>query len=802
MANKILVVDDEPDLEHLMRQRLRRDMRAGRFELVFAHNGVQALAKLEADREIDMVLSDINMPEMDGLTLLDQIPNVDPNIRAVIVSAYGDMQNIRTAMNRGAFDFVTKPIDFNDLRITIDKTMRHLAVMREALASRDKLVALQNELDVASKMQQSILPTTFPQLPTCEVFGNMVAAREVGGDFFDVIPLENGRLGIAIADVSGKGVPAAMFMMSSRTLLKGAAIGTPQPSDVLREVNDLLERDNESLMFVTLFYGVYDPATGKFTYANGGHNPPLIVRPGRYLLRTAADERHRPRRDGRHGFRAKHHHPRTRRHRSALHGRSLRSNERRQRGVRDGAIRPNLLRCAAERRHGGQPRGLRCGSGVRRQHAAVRRHHLPHATTLGVDHMTAKLSVRINATLDQLQALQAQVAEFGTAEDWSPRTRLPSGIGDRGAVRQHRQLRRRRHSQHQRVHRVRAYRDDHQHRRRRARFRSVQRSAAAGSALRGAGSSHRRLGRSFREDHDGRSALQARVRPEPRHAGQAARGVNRFLLGACAFGFAAGALASEDDRPPTPILFGQSAALSGPAQDLGINMRLGIKAAFQEANARGGVHGRQLALVSLDDAYEPERAIANTRLLAQDHDVFALIGAVGTPTSNAAVPVAADAGLPYVAPFTGAAFLRETPGRGDNVINLRASYNDETEAMVAHLLGDLGIERIAVMYQDDSFGRAGHNGVIKALRKRDMAPVAVGVYERNTTAVKTGLLDVRAPAIQAPSSSSAPTSRWRPSSPGRGASASIRSSSPSRSSAAMRSRVNSAAPARAFSSPK
>ena len=275
--NKILVVDDEPDLEHLMRQRLRRDVRAGRFELIFAHNGVQALAKLEADREIDMVLSDINMPEMDGLTLLDQIPNVDPNIRAVIISAYGDMQNIRTAMNRGAFDFVTKPIDFNDLRITIDKTMAHLAVMREALASRDKLVALQNELDVARKMQQSILPTVFPQLPNCELYGHMVAAREVGGDFFDVVKLADGRYGLAIADVSGKGVPAAMFMMSSRTLLKGAAIGTPHPGNVLREVNDVLEQDNESLMFVTLFYGVYDPATGELTYANGGHNPPLIV---------------------------------------------------------------------------------------------------------------------------------------------------------------------------------------------------------------------------------------------------------------------------------------------------------------------------------------------------------------------------------------------------------------------------------------------------------------------------------------------------------------------------------------------
>ena len=278
-VNKILVVDDEPDLEHLMTQRLRRDVRAGRFQLVFAHNGADALAKLAADREINMVLSDINMPEMDGLTLLDQIPNVDPNIRAVIVSAYGDMQNIRTAMNRGAFDFVTKPIDFNDLRITIDKTLKHLAVLREALKTRDTLVALQNELEVASKMQQSILPASFPETPAYEIFGNMEAAREVGGDFFDVITLEDGRMGIAIADVSGKGVPAALFMMSSRTLLKGAAIGMPQPGDVLREVNSLLSDDNDSLMFVTLFYAVYDPANGKLSYANGGHNPPLIVHP-------------------------------------------------------------------------------------------------------------------------------------------------------------------------------------------------------------------------------------------------------------------------------------------------------------------------------------------------------------------------------------------------------------------------------------------------------------------------------------------------------------------------------------------
>ena len=191
------------------------------------------------------------------------------------------------------------------------------------------------------------------------------------------------------------------------------------------------------------------------------------------------------------------------------------------------------------------------------------------------------------------------------------------------------------------------------------------------------------------------------------------------------------------------VLFGQSAAFSGPAEELGKNMRLGIQAAFAEQNERGGVHGRTLELTTLDDAYEPEAAIANTRRLIHDEGVFAIIGAVGTPTSLAAVPVATEDGVPYVAPFTGAAFLREAGGRGTHVLNLRASYDDETEAMVAHLIADLGIERIAVMYQDDSFGRAGHAGARQALAKRGMAPVSVGVYPRNTTAVKTALLDVR-----------------------------------------------------------
>ena len=224
-----------------------------------------------------------------------------------------------------------------------------------------------------------------------------------------------------------------------------------------------------------------------------------------------------------------------------------------------------------------------------------------------------------------------------------------------------------------------------------------------------------------------------------RRARRAAALAAGLLLAAAA---GADGAAGESGVSDARVLFGQSAAFTGPARDLGENMRLGIEAAFAEANRRGGIHGRRLDLRTLDDAYEPEAAIANTRRLIAEEEVFALIGAVGTPTSRSAVPVAADAGVPYVAPFTGAAFLRDPAWR--NVINLRASYYQETEEMVARLTGDLGIDRIAVMYQDDSFGRAGYRGVRRALERRTLEPAAIGVYPRNTTAVKAALLDLRA----------------------------------------------------------
>lgn len=130
---KILVADDEADLELLIKQRFRRQIRENKYQFVFALNGKEALQRLQEAKDIDVVLSDINMPEMDGLTLLSQLPDVNPLIKAVIVSAYGDMDNIRTAMNRGAFDFICKPVNFQDLELTIEKTIHHVNQLKETL---------------------------------------------------------------------------------------------------------------------------------------------------------------------------------------------------------------------------------------------------------------------------------------------------------------------------------------------------------------------------------------------------------------------------------------------------------------------------------------------------------------------------------------------------------------------------------------------------------------------------------------------------------------------------------------------
>ncbi len=277
---KILVVDDEPDLQALISQKFRNKIKAKEYEFHFAENGVQALEKIANDGMIDLVLTDINMPVMDGLTLLSKINELNNKLlRSVIVSAYGDMENIRTAMNRGAYDFITKPIDLKDLEITIEKSLKEIQEYKSVLSAQTKLIALQQELDIANVIQTSILRKTFPAFPDrkeFDIYAKMLTAKEVGGDLYDFFLIDKYRLGVVIGDVSGKGIAAALLMAVCKTLLKATAYKGMSSDNILSEVNNVIAEESPSNMFVTLFYGVLDTRSGAFEYSNGGHNSPYL----------------------------------------------------------------------------------------------------------------------------------------------------------------------------------------------------------------------------------------------------------------------------------------------------------------------------------------------------------------------------------------------------------------------------------------------------------------------------------------------------------------------------------------------
>jgi len=216
-----------------------------------------------------------------------------------------------------------------------------------------------------------------------------------------------------------------------------------------------------------------------------------------------------------------------------------------------------------------------------------------------------------------------------------------------------------------------------------------------------------------------------------------AAGLTLLLATAASPGARADEIGVSGDR----ILFGQAAALAGPSSALGQGMRQGILAAFNEINAKGGVHGRKLELISRDDGYDPDRSAVQTTELIEQDKVFALIGAVGTPTTAATVPIAQAMGVPFIGPFSGAAFLRAPDLH--NVVNIRASYAAEAEAWIKHLTEDLHVRSIAIFYQDDAFGRDGLAGVKAALNKRNMDLTAEGTFERNTRAVGSALRTLR-----------------------------------------------------------
>lgn len=283
MPIKILSVDDEAPIELLLKQFFRRKIRSDEYEFFFARNGVEALAVLDEHPDIEIVLCDINMPEMDGLTLLAKL-NERRNLamRVIMVSAYGDMKNIRLAMNNGAFDFATKPIDMDDLALTIEKAIGQIGYVHATQKEHKELVSLQKDLTLASEIQQYFLPSVFPPFPEdsgkLDIYASMEAAKDIGGDFYDFFRIDDDHIGLVIADVCGKGIPAALFMAVSQTILRAKAASSATAAECLTETNRLLADYSVEYMFVTMFYAIYNTKTGHVNYCNAGHNAPYVLR--------------------------------------------------------------------------------------------------------------------------------------------------------------------------------------------------------------------------------------------------------------------------------------------------------------------------------------------------------------------------------------------------------------------------------------------------------------------------------------------------------------------------------------------
>jgi len=279
---KILSVDDEPDMQELLKQKFRKKIRSNEYEFYFANNGLEALEQLVQHPDIDFVLCDINMPIMDGLTFLNKTTEIhNPILKTIMVTAYGDIENIRKAMNNGAFDFLNKPINFEDLELTMQKTLEQIDKDKTSQKNQDQLSYIQKDLEVARNIQLSLLPRNFPPFPNTkeiDIFATIDSAKMVGGDFYDFYFVDPQHIGFVIGDVSGKGIPGAIFMAMTRTIIRTISKTGLTSNQCMSDANDLVCAESIDSMFVTVFYGIIDIKTGEIEYANAGHCPPYILR--------------------------------------------------------------------------------------------------------------------------------------------------------------------------------------------------------------------------------------------------------------------------------------------------------------------------------------------------------------------------------------------------------------------------------------------------------------------------------------------------------------------------------------------
>jgi sigma-B regulation protein RsbU (phosphoserine phosphatase) len=275
---KILVLDDEEDTRDLFEQKFRHQISNKIYSFSFAARPEEALELLKT-QSFDIFVSDINVGGIDGISFMSQLRKEHPLMKSIVISAYGDINTLRAVMRSGAHDFVIKPIDFKDFTDTLEKTVRVVEKLKQAEATNKKLSAISDELDVSGKLQRSILPGNIVKKGSIEVWADTVPAAEVGGDFYDFFWLSETKLGIVIADVSGKNVSAAMFALIGKTLIKSFSKIYSSPAECFDHVNKTLCGENVTSMFITAMYGIVDTEKNEIIYTNAGHLPIGVIRP-------------------------------------------------------------------------------------------------------------------------------------------------------------------------------------------------------------------------------------------------------------------------------------------------------------------------------------------------------------------------------------------------------------------------------------------------------------------------------------------------------------------------------------------
>ena len=286
MAETILAVDDDIDILELIQMSLT----AEGFDVITANDGVSALEKAKAYSP-DLILLDLMMPAMDGFEVIGKL-RVEAQTRAIpviMLTARAQTHERVQGLNAGADDYITKPFDLDELTARVEAVLgrtratKYINPLISTMGdwfTEEGVEQLASHLETAAVIQQNLIPKKAPDLPGFEIAGFLRSSMTVSGDFYDFIPLEDNRLGIAIADVRGKGIPAALLMVMIRTILRLICREETSPAAALKRINDLLAIDTDPDLFATMVYGILDSAAMTFTYSSAGHCYPLHLKNG------------------------------------------------------------------------------------------------------------------------------------------------------------------------------------------------------------------------------------------------------------------------------------------------------------------------------------------------------------------------------------------------------------------------------------------------------------------------------------------------------------------------------------------